>query len=102
MDKMRMESVDLTRKNIEKIYELFPSVVTEKRGIDGKIKKAVNFELLKQILADEVVEGDEAYEFTWVGKKEAIAEAGRPPLKSPIYSFLPLSAYELLIYRDQK
>jgi adenine-specific DNA-methyltransferase len=79
---MRMESVDLTQKNIEKIYELFPSVVTEKRGIDGKIKKAVNFELLKQILADEVVEGDEAYEFTWVGKKEAIAEAGRPIKKT--------------------
>ena len=77
-----MESVDLTQKNIEKIYELFPSVVTEKRGIDGKIKKAVNFELLKQILADEVVEGDEAYEFTWVGKKEAIAEAGRPIKKT--------------------
>jgi adenine-specific DNA-methyltransferase len=82
VDKMRMESVDLTQKNIEKIYELFPSVVTEKRGIDGKIKKAVNFELLKQILADEVVEGDEAYEFTWVGKKEAIAEAGRPIKKT--------------------
>lgn len=77
-----MESVDLTQKNIEKIYELFPSVVTEKRGTDGQIKKAVNFELLKQILSNEVVEGDEAYEFTWVGKKEAMAEAGRPIRKT--------------------
>ena len=34
MDKMRMESVDLTQKNVERIYELFPSVVTEKRGED--------------------------------------------------------------------
>ena len=82
MDKMRMESVDLTQKNVERIYELFPSVVTEKRGEDGKLKKTVNFELLKQILADEVVEGDEAYEFTWVGKKEAMAEAGRPIRKT--------------------
>lgn len=82
MDKMSMESVDLTQKNIEKIYELFPSVVTEKRGTDGQIKKAVNFELLKQILSNEVVEGDEAYEFTWVGKKEAMAEAGRPIRKT--------------------
>lgn len=82
MDKMSMESVDLTQKNVERIYELFPSVVTEKRGEDGKLKKAVNFELLKQILADEVVEGDEVYEFTWVGKKEAIAEAGRPIRKT--------------------
>ena len=82
MDKMSMESVDLTQKNIEKIYELFPSVVTEKRGEDGKIKKAVNFELLKQILSGELVEGDEAYEFTWVGKKEAIAESARPIRKT--------------------
>lgn len=77
-----MESVDLTQKNIDKIYELFPSVVTEKRGEDGKIKKAVNFELLKQILSGDVVEGDEAYEFTWVGKKEAIAETARPIRKT--------------------
>ena len=82
MDKMRMESVDLTQKNIEKIYELFPSVVTEKRGEDGKIKKAVNFELLRQLLSSEAIEGDEAYEFTWVGKKEAVAEAGRPIRKT--------------------
>lgn len=77
-----MESVDLTQKNIEKIYELFPSAVTEKRGMDGQIKKAVNFELLKQLLSADVVDGDEAYEFTWVGKKEAIAEAGRPIRKT--------------------
>ena len=82
MDKMRMESVDLTQKNIEKIYELFPSVVTEKRGEDGKVKKAVNFELLRQLLSSEAIEGDEAYEFTWVGKKEAVAEAGRPIRKT--------------------
>ncbi len=82
MDKMSMESVNFTQKNIEKIYELFPSVVTEKRGEDGKLKKAVNFELLKQILSNEVVEGDEAYEFTWVGKKEAMLEAGRPIKKT--------------------
>lgn len=77
-----MESVDLTQKNIEKIYELFPSVVTEKRGEDGKIKKAINFELLRQLLSSEAIEGDEAYEFTWVGKKEAVAEAGRPIRKT--------------------
>lgn len=82
MDKMRMESVDLTQKNIERLYELFPSVITEKRGADGQIKRAVNFELLKQLLSGEVAEGDEAYEFTWVGKKEAMAEAGRPIRKT--------------------
>lgn len=77
-----MESVNITEKNIERLSELFPSVMTESRGHDGKIKKAINFELLKQILSDEVVEGDEAYEFTWVGKKEAMVEAGRPIRKT--------------------
>jgi len=72
MDKMRFESANLTAANIEKIAELFPGVVTE-----GK----VNFDLLRSILGDEVY-GDEAYEFTWVGKRAAIAEAGRPIRKT--------------------
>lgn len=72
MDKMRFESSDLSTGNIDKIAEMFPGVVTE-----GK----VNFDLLRSLLGDEVY-GDEAYEFTWVGKKAAIAEAGRPIRKT--------------------
>ncbi len=56
--------------------------MTEARGEDGKLKKAVNFELLRQMLSDVVLEGDEAYEFTWVGKKAAIVEATRPIRKT--------------------
>lgn len=40
--------------------------------------KAINFELLKQELSKEIIDGDEAYEFTWVGKKAAIVEAIQP------------------------
>lgn len=72
MDKLRFESANLTAANIDKIAELFPGVVTE-----GK----VNFDLLRSLLGDEVY-GDEAYEFTWVGKKAAIAESGRPIRKT--------------------
>ena len=72
MGKMRFESKDLTDDNIKKLAEMFPGVVTE-----GK----VNFELLRSLLGDEVF-GDEAYEFTWVGKRAAIAEAGRPIRKT--------------------
>ena len=82
MDKMRMESQDLTQANIEKIAEFFPGVITEAVGEDGKLKKAVNFALLKQVLSDEVIDGDEAYEFTWVGKKASIVEAGKPIRKT--------------------
>lgn len=82
MEKMRMESINMTEKNIEKIGELFPSVITEAKDDGGKLKKVINFKMLKQMLSDEVVEGDEAYEFTWVGKKASIVEAGKPIRKT--------------------
>ncbi len=78
MDKLKMETPDLTQTNIEKLAALFPACITEMRGEDGKLKKSVNFKLLQQMLSDVVLEGDEAYEFTWVGKKAAIVEANRP------------------------
>lgn len=82
MEKMRMESVDMTAQNVEKIGALFPNCVTETVGEDGNLKKAINFEMLKQMLSDDVLEGDEAYEFTWVGKKAAIVEANKPIRKT--------------------
>lgn len=82
MDKMRMESVDMTAQNIEKIGALFPNCITETKGEDGKMKKAINFDLLRQMLSGDVVEGDEAYEFTWVGKKASIVEANKPIRKT--------------------
>ena len=82
MDKMRMETPDLTAANVEKIGALFPNCVTETTDENGKLKKAINFDLLRQMLSDVVVEGDEAYEFTWVGKKAAIVEANKPIRKT--------------------
>ena len=88
MDKLRMESPDLTSGNIEKIAALFPNCVTEMLDEEHSTpekkayKRAVNFELLKQMLSPDVVDGDEAYEFTWVGKKAAIVEANKPIRKT--------------------
>lgn len=82
MDKMRMESIDMTAQNIEKIGALFPNCITEAKDEDGKPKKAINFDLLRQMLSGDVIEGDEAYEFTWVGKKAAIVEANKPIRKT--------------------
>ena len=82
MDKLKFETPDMVAGNIEKIGALFPSAVTEMRGEDGEIKKGVNFEVLKQLLSPDVVDGDECYEFTWVGKKAAMAEAARPITKT--------------------
>lgn len=82
MEKMRMESINLIEHNIEKIGVMFPNVITEIKDENGTIKKAINFVALKQMLADEVIDGEEAYEFTWVGKKAAILEAGKPIRKT--------------------
>lgn len=82
MDKMRMESEDIQQENVKKIAAMFPNCVTEARDEEGHLKKAINFEMLKQMLSDSVIDGDEAYEFTWVGKKASIVEANRPIRKT--------------------
>lgn len=88
MDKLRMESPDMTAQNIDRIAALFPNCITEmldeERSTPEKkvYKRAINFELLKQMLSPDVVDGDEAYEFTWVGKKAAIVEANKPIRKT--------------------
>ena len=88
MSKMKFESPDLTAQNIDRIAALFPNCVTEmldeERSTKEKkvYKRAINFELLKQMLSPDVVDGDEAYEFTWVGKKAAIVEANKPIRKT--------------------
>ncbi|MBR4907975.1 MAG: site-specific DNA-methyltransferase [Acidaminococcaceae bacterium] len=82
MEKMRMETLDMVSENIKKIENLFPNCITETVDENGKPKKAINFELLRQMLSSDVIEGNEAYEFTWVGKKAAIVEANKPIRKT--------------------
>lgn len=82
MKKMKMQSVDMTADNIEKIGALFPNCITETTDENGRLKKAVNFDMLRQMLSDDVADGDDAYEFTWVGKKASIVEANKPIRKT--------------------
>ena len=82
MENMRMESIDMTAQNIDKIAALFPNCITETVDENGKLKRAINFDLLRQMLSSDIIEGDEAYEFTWVGKKAAIVEANKPTRKT--------------------
>lgn len=82
MSKMKFESPDLTAQNIDRIAALFPNCITEAPDGRGGIQRAVNFELLKQMLSPNVIDGDEHYEFTWVGKKASIVEANKPIRKT--------------------
>ena len=86
--KLPLQTPNLTSQNIDKIAALFPNCITEmldeeKSTPDRKVyKRGINFELLKQMLSPDVVDGDEAYEFTWVGKKASIVEANKPIRKT--------------------
>ena len=86
--KLPLQTPNLTAQNIDKIAALFPNCITEmldeeKSTHDHKVyKRGINFELLKQMLSPDVVDGDEAYEFTWVGKKASIVEANKPIRKT--------------------
>ena len=51
MDHMKFETTDLTSANIDKIATLFPNCVTEMRDENGKIKRGINFEMLRQMLS---------------------------------------------------
>lgn len=82
LDLLKVGSKDVFTDNISKIGQLFPEVLTEKRDEAGRLRPAIDFEKLKQFLSEEIVDGRESYEFTWVGKREAIAEAGRPITKT--------------------
>lgn len=53
MNKPKFETPDMVEKNIEKLAEIFPNCITEARDENGKFKKAVNFEMLQQILSTE-------------------------------------------------
>ncbi len=79
MDKMKMHTVDVTDENIKKIGELFPNCVTERLDVNGKPEKAIDFDMLRQELSKNIVEGlQERYQFTWPDKKKAIRLANTP------------------------
>lgn len=83
MNKLKMHSPNLTQDNIVRIRELFPGCVTEAKGEDGSVRLAVDFDQLRQELADSIVEGpQERYQLNWPGKREALLVANAPIAKT--------------------
>jgi len=71
MDKLDLQTPNFTDENIQKLSELFPSCVTE--SAEGKI---IDFDLLKQELTGNIVEGNkERYQLSWPGKAESLVVA---------------------------
>ena len=79
MEKLTMKSHDVIGSNTQKIAQLFPNCVTERKGKDGKIELAIDFEKLQAELSDEIIgEGEERYQFTWPDKRAAVRLANTP------------------------
>ena len=83
VDKLKMHSLDLTRRNIDAIAERFPTVVTESLDGDGNSVRAIDFDALRQELSDHIVEGpQERYQLDWPGKRAAAFAANAPIAKT--------------------
>jgi len=83
MDKLKMHSPDITQQNINKLLELFPNCKTEKQDDNGELCTGIDFDLLKQELSKNIVEGpQERYQLNWPGKKEALLTANAPIAKT--------------------
>ncbi|SHL28093.1 DNA methylase [Fibrobacter intestinalis] len=79
MEKATMHSLDMVNENIKKIGCLFPECITETVDENGKVKVAIDFEKLQENLSHATIgEGEERYQFTWPGKREAIHNANAP------------------------
>jgi adenine-specific DNA-methyltransferase len=83
IEKLKMHSPDLTAQNVDRIAALFPGCVTEAKGPDGTLRRMIDFDLLRQELADSIVDGpQERYHLDWPGKRQALITANAPIAKT--------------------
>ena len=83
MKKMKMQSLNVTGSNIDKIARLFPQCVTECKDKDGKTVLGIDFEKLRdELSADVIDDGEERYQFTWPDKKAHAHLANTPTTKT--------------------
>lgn len=79
MDKLKMQTANLADEKLKKLLELFPNIATEAIDSEGNLVRAIDKDILTQEINSIVVEGrQERYQFTWPGKKKAIALANTP------------------------
>lgn len=79
MDKLKMHTPNMVDENIEKIGELFPGAITERKNNKGETELIIDFEVLRQELSNVVVEGkEERYQFTWPDKRKSVLLANAP------------------------
>ena len=79
MDKLDMQTPNITDRNYETLAKLFPNAVTETIDENGEVVRAIDADVLRQEISCKVVEGkEERYQFTWPDKKNAIKQVNIP------------------------
>ena len=83
IEHLNKETTDGTMRNLDALYQLFPSCFTEAADAWGKMHRAVDWAKLRSLLGEYVEDGEpEKYDFTWVGKRAAQREAAAPCRKT--------------------
>ena len=83
MEHLKQETESGAQLNMDALYQICPQCFTESKDPKtGGVKRSVDFEKLRLLLGDNVAEGDERYDFTWVGKRAALQEAAKPIRKT--------------------
>ena len=83
IEHLNKETTDGTVRNLDALYQLFPSCFTEVPDALGKVHRAVDWGKLRSLLGEYVEDGEpEKYDFTWVGKRAAQREAAAPCRKT--------------------
>ena len=78
MEKLKMHTNDYSSVYSERIAKLCPECITEKIGPDGIIRTAIDFDILKQLLSPDLIEGtSERYQICWPEKRNAIVRANQ-------------------------
>ena len=83
MEHLKQETTSGAQLNMDALYQICPQCFTESKDPKtGEVKHTVDFDKLRLLLGDNVAEGDERYDFTWVGKRAALQEAAKPIRKT--------------------
>ena len=81
---LNKETQDGALRNLDALYQLFPSCFTEAKDVvTGEMRRVVDWNKLRSLLGEYVEDGEpEKYDFTWVGKRAAQREAAAPCRKT--------------------
>ena len=83
MEHLNTTTPDGVQLNLDALYKICPACFTESIDDNGNLKHVVDWQKLRSFFGDSIDENiPEAYEFTWVGKRDAIRKAASPISKT--------------------